>query len=116
MKKTGFIKKYGLIIWVIIGLLTLSAPGAARADYLLDELEDAYEAHIKSEFDKAIGHYTALIESEELLKANLSITHLLRGQAWAGKGDCEKAVEDFVHDFRGPPIGDGIVQGSDHVD
>ena len=86
-----------IVALLALGLTLVLPAGNLRADEVIDELEDAYEAHVSGNYEKAIKHYTRLIEAEVLLREDLSVVYLLRGQAWADKQDCETAIEDFSY-------------------
>ena len=92
LPKTG---RYKTLFPVILLLLVFTACPGWASDYLND-LEDAFEAHITNDFDKAIDLYTRIIKSREVSRRNLPVLYLLRGEAWAEKGDCTTAIKDFT--------------------
>lgn len=89
-------KIHFLLPWII--LLFLAGPSWAYE--VLDDLEDAFEAHVSNDFDEAIKLYTKIIELDTLNRKNLSVLYLLRGEAWAEQGDCNHAIEDFTEAIR----------------
>lgn len=98
------LSKIKIIALLVLGLTLVLPAGNLQADEIIDELEDAYEAHVNGNYEKAIKHYTRLIEAEVLLRQDLSVAFLLRGQAWAAKQDCKTAIEDFSHAIELHPV------------
>lgn len=63
-------------------------------------VEEAYVAHRKGEYDKAIKAYTAIIQRRGLTKRERAISYLLRGEARRDAGKLNDAVLDFSRAIR----------------
>ncbi|MFH1134867.1 MAG: tetratricopeptide repeat protein [Pseudomonadota bacterium] len=86
-------------IILLIALATLLPAAAVGAD-MLDDLEAAFRAHRKGEYDQAIELYTKIIRNRELKARERAISYLLRGEAAKDKGDLDGAVKDFDRALR----------------
>lgn len=78
--------------WVIL-LLLLAAPVCADVQ---DDLEDAYMAHRRGEYEQAISLYTKVIKAPKLAQTQIAVAFLLRGEVASDKGDYDQAISDFT--------------------
>ena len=86
------LKHFILFGWTALALLLAAAP--ARADYFKD-LESAFMAQRRGDYDRAINIYTNIILSSDLTPQEKATIYLLRGEAETKKGQYDKAIEDF---------------------
>ena len=80
-------------------LLVVFCATQIQAD-VLDDLEAAFRAHRKGEYDQAIELYTKLIRNRDLKARERAISYLLRGEARKDKGDLDEAAKDFDRALR----------------
>lgn len=89
------------LIFLMLMLASVSArvepTGAATPTALVEE---AYLAHRKGDFEKAIEAYTNVIQKRSLSQRELAISFLLRGEARRDAGQLDEAVLDFTRALR----------------
>lgn len=82
--------------WALL-LLLLAVPVCADVQ---DDLEDAYMAHRRGEYDQAISLYTKVTKAPKLAQTQIAVAFLLRGEVFADKGDYAQAISDFTQSLK----------------
>ncbi|MDL2259999.1 tetratricopeptide repeat protein [Deltaproteobacteria bacterium OttesenSCG-928-K17] len=94
------------LFWIFglgLALITPALPAAAQetpGTTPIALVEEAYVAHRKGEYDKAIKAYTAIIQRRGLTKRERAVSYLLRGEAKRDAGKLNDAVLDFTRALR----------------
>ena len=78
--------------WVTL-LLLLAIPACADVQ---GDLEDAYMAHRRGEYEQAISLYTKVTKAPKLARTQIAVVFLLRGEVFADKGNYAQAISDFT--------------------
>ncbi|MDY6850629.1 MAG: tetratricopeptide repeat protein [Thermodesulfobacteriota bacterium] len=77
--------------------LLLAAPVWADVQ---DDLEDAFMAHRRGEYEQAINLYTKVTKAPKLAQTQIAVAFLLRGEVFADKGDYAQAISDFTRSLK----------------
>ncbi len=92
--------KYGLLAVALLVLLAAPPPPSARADYATDARRCTDDAE---DPDLRIHACTRLLQSGELGEENLPIAFFNRGNAYADKGQYDRAIADYGRAIRLDP-------------